>query len=105
MGSIDREVRERQKEVAVAVVEKRVAELKAAGVDEKKLEKDIHLRHAKANLRKALNRIRAIDARAEIAVRAAQQKAEEKNNDKTAKASKAETESKTQDKKGKDKKA
>lgn len=76
MGSIHREVRMKQKAEAEAAVEALVAKLKAAGLDEKTMARDTHLRHAKAEVRKAKNRISAIDTREAIALAAAQRKAE-----------------------------
>lgn len=76
MGSIHRDVREKQKAEAEAAVEARIAKLKAEGVDEKKMARDVYLRRAKAVVRKALHRISAIDAREAIALAAAQRKAE-----------------------------
>lgn len=105
MGSIVREVRERQKAEASAAVEKRVAQLKAAGVDDKKAQNDVYLRHAKAELRKALNRIRAIDSREAVAAEAAQRKAEGRTDNKITKAAKTETKPKAEGKKSKEKKA
>ena len=76
MGSIAREIRLTQKAAAEAAVAARITKLKAAGIDEKQMAKDVYLRKAKAELRKTLSRIAAIDAREEIAKAAAERKAQ-----------------------------
>ncbi len=101
MGSIVREIRERQKAEAQASVEKRIAALKTTGVDEKIMERDAYLRHAKAELRKSINRIRAIDAREAIIPGAATEKRAEKGQASAKPAGKAKAQGGAKEKKSK----
>ena len=104
MGSIAREIRLKQKAEAEAAVETLVAKLKAAGLDEKQMKNDAHLRQAKALVRKTLSRIAAIDAREVIAKAAEDRKAAGKP-EKKAKKSAAPAEGKSKSKEKKEKKA
>ncbi len=61
MGSIDRDVRDRQLKKADANFQARKAKLEATGVDAKALSKDPVLRSLAADLRKAKARIAAME--------------------------------------------
>jgi hypothetical protein len=61
MGSIDRDVRDRQLKKAEATYQARKAKLEAAGIEGKKLTKDPVLRSFAADLRKAKARIVAME--------------------------------------------
>jgi len=61
MGSINRDIREKQLQKAGELLEARKAKLAAAGVEGKKQSKDAVLRALAADLRKAKSRIAAID--------------------------------------------
>jgi len=74
MGSIRKEKREEQKEIAVKALEARKSQLQEAGLSEKEMERHPLFRQAKAALKKAQQRITAIDAHAEHIKKAAETK-------------------------------
>lgn len=79
MGSLDREVRMRQKTTAEAKIEARLTKLKEAGLDEKRIARDPLLRQAKAELKETLIRLKAIDAREALIQTLAQKKEQGKS--------------------------
>jgi len=62
MGSLSRDVRERQKARTVNDLEARVAALTAKGLDKKAVDRDATVRELRASVRKTDHRIEAIDA-------------------------------------------
>ncbi|MBN2340231.1 MAG: hypothetical protein JXX29_05845 [Deltaproteobacteria bacterium] len=64
MGSVSKELREKQLKAAVAEFEEIKASLKEKGLDDKALTKNTLYRQLKANVTAARRRIVAIDARA-----------------------------------------
>jgi Tfp pilus assembly protein PilX len=81
MGSISKEKREEQKEMAAKALEACKTELQEAGLSEKEMERKPMFRQAKAALKKANQRLMAIDAKAEHIKTAAENK--DKNKVKT----------------------
>ena len=75
MSSKSRESRTRQKAAAENAVEARVAKLKASNYDDQKMAKDPVLRKLEAKVRKAIVRIKAIDASDALNEALAQKKA------------------------------
>lgn len=74
MGSIDKEIRLRQKEKATKELSEKKNALETAGVTGKELERDPTLRRAQAKLRQAGRRLRAIEARAQHVEKVAAEK-------------------------------
>ena len=104
MSSNSRETRLRQKAEAESAVEARVAELEAAGFDDKKMARDPMLRKVKAIVKKANVRLKAIDAKHALTEALAQKKAIPKDQPKAkgnAKAAKEQTKAKAKAKKSK----